>query len=417
MFQLALKHLLSRKRQSLMTLLGIMFGSMAFICISGIMLGFRFYLIEQLVSNDPHIKIKARESYINEAELTPSFFPKEVSKVFWAIPPSGRKDDDRIIDVQGWYRRIYNDSRVKAFSPVLNTQGLIRLASSKVATSILGVDAKRHTQISNIHKFMEAGNFADLSLGGNRIILGSGLIKRLGGRLGQTVLLSAGTAEPIPFKIIGIFKTGIMPIDEARSYASLSDVQRLNGTANVINEIGVNVKNLDFAAGIATQWQLLSNEKVQSWDQANESFFSVFRVQDAIRYLMIGVILIVAAFGIYNIMNMTVNQKKREIAILRSMGYESWDITYLFLIQGIVLGTLGGLIGLGVGFLISKYLETIPFGGGAMGGTGKLIISYDYTIYLGAFVLGLLSSAIASAIPARAAGQMQPIEIIRAGAE
>ncbi len=102
MFYLALRHLLSRRKQSFLTLLGILFGSMAFIAISGIMLGFRYYLIEKLVSSDAHIKITARETYLQERSLDSSFFPEGSQQhIFWTLPPSGRKDENRIIDVQG----------------------------------------------------------------------------------------------------------------------------------------------------------------------------------------------------------------------------------------------------------------------------------------------------------------------------
>lgn len=419
MFYLALRHLLSRRKQSFLTLMGILFGSMAFIAISGIMLGFRYYLIEKLVSSDAHIKITARETYLQERSLDKAFFlQSEKTHIFWAIPPSGRKDDNRIIDVQGWYRRVRNDPRVKAYSPILTSQALVQLASAQVSATLIGCDPEKQILTTNISNFVVQGSFQDLARGGNRIFLGSGLMRKLGARLGQTLNLSVGGVQSVPFKVIGVFRTGVMPVDDFRAYVELSDLQKLTDLRNVINEIGVTVHNIDVATSLATQWASLGQEKVQSWEQTNENLFSVFIIQDAIRYLMITVILIVASFGIYNILNMTVNQKKRDIAILRSMGYEAKDITFLFGVQGIILGIIGAFLGVIVGYLVSRYLETIPFSGGGMGeGDGHLMISYKGHIYISAFLLGAVSSVLASMIPARSAGRMEPIDIIRAGAE
>jgi lipoprotein-releasing system permease protein len=92
---------------------------------------------------------------------------------------------------------------------------------------------------------------------------------------------------------------------------------------------------------LATAWANFGPEKVESWDQINANVFDVFRIQDAIRFLSIGAIMVVAGFGIYNVLNMMVIQKRRDIAILRSMGYSTREIISLFFTQGFLLGITG----------------------------------------------------------------------------
>ena len=123
-------------------------------------------------------------------------------------------------------------------------------------------------------------------------------------------------------------------------------------------------------------------------------------------------ILIVAGFGIYNILSMAVNHKRREIAILRSMGYEARDITRLFLIQGVILGALGGIVGCILGYGLCEVLAHIPTADRGLGGNHMIIVFFP-GIYVRGFLLAFLSSAVASFLPARAAGKMSPIEIIR----
>jgi lipoprotein-releasing system permease protein len=115
---------------------------------------------------------------------------------------------------------------------------------------------------------------------------------------------------------------------------------------------------------------------------------------------------------------MTVMQKKKDIAILHSMGYQSRDIVALFFAQGLVVGVIGTICGLIVGYVVCSYLATLPFSGGTMGsGSGLMMVSFNAKIYWQAGVLGILSSTIASILPARAAGKFTPIEIIRSGVE
>jgi lipoprotein-releasing system permease protein len=122
----------------------------------------------------------------------------------------------------------------------------------------------------------------------------------------------------------------------------------------------------------------------------------------------------VAGFGIYNILSILVNQKRREIAILRSIGYDSTDIRSLFLSQGVMLGFVGGILGIGLGYVVCRYMATIPFSGGGMMKSGQtMMVSFDPRIYVQGFFMAFLSSSISSVLPARAAAHMTPIDIIR----
>lgn len=417
MFFLAIRHLLSRKRQTIFTLLGILFGSMSFVVISGFFTGFQTYLIDQLVNNDAHIHIRSKDVILGEHELDLSFYGKKYAHVFWISPPAGHKDSARILNPADWYKRLDADPRVEAYSPQLTTDVIMIQSKSPVNAVVIGCDPHKIVKVNTIADSIDKGDFLDLTRGGNRLIVGAGLLERLGARVSQTVRLSTGKGESTPFKIVGTFRTGITPIDEGRAYGRLSDIQKLRGTPNEINDIAVRLEDLQVAAQIADTWSGIAQERVQSWDQINANFLSVVNIQNITKNLMIAVILLIASFGIYNVLNMTVTQKRKEIAILRSMGYENLDIISLFFSQGLILGIIGGLLGLILGYWICLYLRTVPFGGGTLGGTGYLQVAIYPAIYYQAMALALVSSLVASVLPARAAGKLTPIEIIRAGTE
>jgi lipoprotein-releasing system permease protein len=410
--------MLARRRQTLLTLLGIFFGTAAFISLSGLMLGFREFLIDQLVNNSAHVHIQVREEFLTDHSLDQSFYGNQFKSVFWNVPPSGRKDYAIVENPQSWYKRLEADPRVEGFSPQLTASVIFSKGKATAPGTLIGSDPVQQVKITTIGNYVTEGKWNDLAAGGNRIILGDDLRRKLGVRLYQNILVSLANARPTPFKVVAFFKTGNKMAD-SQAYGGLADVQRVNRTPNQVNEISVRLRDFTQSAQMATAWSKISPEKVESWDQQNASFLSVFFFQDIIRYLSIGVILVVAGFGIYNILNMTVMHKKKDIAILRSMGYATGDIVLLFFSQGLILGLLGSLFGLVFGYFFSNYLSTIPFQGGPAGGnlSGTLMISRNPNIYIQAGILGVVSSCIAAILPARSAGRLAPIDIIRAGAE
>lgn len=411
MFFLALRHLSSRPRQTILIILGIVLGTTAYVVISGMMLGFQEFLREQLINNDAHIRIQSKKEIINPQNMEDAFFDSETA--LWLSPPSGRRDYSRILNPQGWFDRLESNPEITAFSPQLTAQVIFRRSNASIPGRLIGSDPAKQVHVTNIQEYMTQGEFASIGQSGNRIVVGEGLLKELGARVTETILISVGKEGVQPFKIVGSFRLGIQTIDDTTAFGSLRDVQRLQGFPNQISDIAIKVVQPDRARNLADQWASLSEERVTSWDQANQNILSVFKTQDIVRNSMTIAILVVAAFGIYNILSILVSQKKREIAILRSMGFESRDISGLFFMQGLMLGLVGGIGGLIIGYLACRYMATIQVGEGRLGRTGYMLMSYNFTIYLKAFALAMLSSSFASWLPARSAGKLTPINIIR----
>jgi lipoprotein-releasing system permease protein len=412
MLFLALRHLMSRKKQTSLTLLGIILGTAAYIAISGMMLGFQTFMIDQLVNNDSHIRIKAREDILTPNSLNSSFFSEDVF-VHWVKPPSGRKDNAYILAPQKWLDRINSDERVSGASPQLVVQGIASYGKLAVGVGIVGADPEKQKMVSNIEQSMVFGKFADIGSSGHRIAVGDEFLKKMGVSRGETIFLTVGKGLPQPFRIVSVFHLGIKSLDETRIFGSLSDIQQLNQTPSRISDIAVRLLDVNLAADVATTYNLMEQEKVQSWDQANEGIMSVFTTQDIVRNAMTVSILVVAGFGIYNILSLAVTHKRREIAILRSMGFEPRDITNLFLIQGIILGIVGGFVGLLLGVATCYIMSTIEISADRGLGGNHMMISFDFLIYVKAFLLALVSSSFASFFPARSAGSLEPIDIIR----
>lgn len=415
LYLLALRHLWSRPRQTVLIFLGVTFGSVAFVTISGFFDGFQGFLVDQLVNNDAHIKITAPEEVVTDQSLDSAFFGGKEVHAFWHTSPSGRRTYPQIRDFQNWVQILNGDPRVEAFSSHLTTQANILQKGQIVPVSIVGMLPYQIERVTTLKEYVTEGDLQSLATGGGKLLLGEGVMTRLGAKVGQSVLLEVSGHKAMPFKIAGRFSTGIQALDDGRVYGYLPEVQLASGRLGQVNEIAVRLFAYSDAHHIASSWASFSEDKVLSWDQISANFLSIFKLQDALRVLVIFAITIVAGFGVYNVLNMVVNQKKKEIAILRSMGYRSGHIVRLFLTQGLLVGFAGGLTGVILGFLACLYLETIPFSGGPMGNLGHLRISFAPGIYLSAMALSLCSATIAGLLPARAAGKLTPIEIIRSG--
>jgi lipoprotein-releasing system permease protein len=415
MMFLSLRHLLARKKQSILILLGITIGTAAYVAISGMMLGFQTYMLDQLVNNEAHIRISSREDILT-AEAMDAY--PQAKHVFWLIPPSGRKDSSKIEYPLGWFNKLDQDSDVAAYSPQVVAQVIFSQAKVTRAGRIIGSQFKRQVKVTNIQNYMKQGSFKDMGNSGNRLIIGSKLMEQLGTRLSETILVSTGSESPQPFKIVGTFETGIKSIDEGTAFISLVDAQKLRGTPTEITDIAVKLFDPDLAQTKSVDWKQTTQDKVLAWQESSASILSVFKTQDIVRNSMTIAIIIVAGFGIYNILSILVNQKKRDIAILRSMGFTPKDVVQLFFNQGLILGLIGGMIGLIFGVIICHLMAQIEVVPGRMSGPGnKMIISFSYIIYLKAFGIAMLSSVFSSIIPAREAGKLEPMEIIRSGGQ
>jgi lipoprotein-releasing system permease protein len=417
MLYLAFQHLIHRRKQTLFTFLGVFFAATAYVVIAGFFIGFQEYLVDQLVNNDAHIRISAREDIIQSNDYDKFFFPT-ADRVVWISSPGGKKTNSKINDPIGWMQRLSKDENIEAFSPQMTAQVLVSRAQTSVSGRLIGSDVYKQIRVTNIAQFMTQGKFLDIAGGGQKLIMGDEMLAKLGGKVSETILLSNGKAAPQPFKVVGSFHTGIRTLDEGVAFAALPDVQKINQTPSQVNEIAIRLRDVGKAKELSQTWSRLSEERIQSWDEINANVLNVFKIQTATRMLMTFVIVLVSGFGVYNILNMVVTQKRKDIAILRSMGFNQKEVLWLFLSQGLFLGLVGGLLGIGVGFLVCLYLQTIPFGGGPLGtGAGYLTISFQPTIYVYGLLVGLVSATFASYMPARQAGRLTPIEIFRAGTD
>ncbi len=409
--ELARGMLRRRRRQTLVSVSGVALGVAFFIAIAALMRGFQTYFVTQIIDVAPHITIK-------DETRRPPAQAAEMAQPDGAVVVHGVKPRDRIrgIRAAGDKLALLEAMPGVAAAPVLQGQALLRYGSRDVSASITGIDPQRHARISNIEKDMTAGSLDDLRSTANGIIIGEALAFKLGVQLGDTITAVSPAGVTLSMKVVGLFRTGIQNVDQASGFALLKVNQVLQNRPNVVNQILVRLADVTGAEPLARRIEAQFGDRSERGEEQNQNILTVFVIQNAIMYSVTGAILLVAAFGIYNIISTVVFEKTRDIAILKSLGFTEGDIQGLFLLQGMIAGLLGAIVGCVLGALMIEALAQIRFEVATPGGNDRFILARDWRVYAAASLFAVLAAGTAALIPARRASRLDPVQIVRGAA-
>ena len=304
---------------------------------------------------------------------------------------------------------------VKA-SPVLVGQGLINFAGKDVGVTLNGMIPEEMKDITTLDQYMVEGSVKNLFSYSEGIIIGAELKKNLSISYGDNLSVAATNGQVRTFKVVGIFRTGRANLDTIQTYLSFKKVQALLNRPNRANSILVKVRDPYNARIISQDIEKKVGYKSVSWQESSEDLMNTLTIRNRIMYTVVSAVLIVAAFGIYNVISTVVMEKYRDIAILKSMGFYSREIRFIFVTQGVILGVMGCVIGLPLGMIFMTLLGQIKFKPPGSSQFIQMPIDWGYQQFLiaGAFALG--SALFASYFPSRRAGKIQPVEILRGGA-
>lgn len=411
LLELARGMLRRRRRQTLVSVSGVALGVAFFIAIAALMRGFQTYFVNQIIDVAPHVTVK-------DDTRTPPAQPAELALAMGAVQVHGVKPRDRIrgIRAAGDKLAMLEAMEGVAAAPVLQGQALLRYGSRDVSAALTGIDPLRHARVSNIEKDMIAGRLEDLRSTANGIIIGDGLAWKLGAQLGDTITVVSPAGVTLSMKIVGLFRTGIQTVDQASGFTLLKVNQVLQNRPNVINQILLRLEDVRQAEPLARQIEARFGDRTESWEEQNRNILTVFVIQNAIMYSVVGAILLVAAFGIYNIISTVVFEKTRDIAILKSLGFTEGDIQRLFLVQGIIAGILGAIVGCLLGALMVEALAQVRFGTETPAGNDRFILARDWRVYVAASLFAVAAAGIAAVIPARRASRLDPVQVVRGAA-
>lgn len=405
---IALKHLMARKRQSIVSLLGIVLGVAFFLAISSLMQGSEKDFITRLVDSSPHITIvdEFRNPRLQPLMQLHQEGAIEVKRVKPVTETRGIRGYEQILA----YLHTLPGVRV---SPVLTGQALVSFAGKDVGITLNGMIPAEVTNVSTIEDYMQEGSVNELIANPDGIIIGQELARKLSLVMNDNITVAATTGQVRSFKILGIFRTGRVDYDESQAFVSIKRVQALLARANRANTILIKLPDPYRAHAVAAEIEQRIGYKSISWQESSENLLNTLTIRNIIMYTVVSAVLIVAAFGIYNVISTVVLEKQRDISILKSMGFLSRDIQHIFLIQGIMLGIAGCLAGLPLGCVFMASLMQIRFK--PPGGTEviQMPIDWGWPQFAIAACFALAAAIMAALLPARKAATVQPVDILR----
>jgi len=174
--------------------------------------------------------------------------------------------------------------------------------------------------------------------------------------------------------------------------------------------------DINESRAIAAKVESRFGYKSESWDEANEGVFGVFFIQNMIMYSVTSAILVVACFGIFNIISTVIFEKTRDIAIMKSMGFAEGDVRTIFLLEGLALGAIGAGIGCALGLALTSMLSVIRFKAVGLVEIQQFILKWSVWHYAIASGIAMVSAVAAAYIPSRRAAKVNPVEIVRGAA-
>ena len=400
-----------RRRQTLVSVLGVALGVAFFVAIASLMRGFQTYFVQQVIDVQPHIVIK-------DETRRPLPQAAEIALPDGAVAINGVKPRESVRGIRSAGDKLAMLEGIPgaAAAPILTGSALLRFGARDVTITVTGIDPERYRRVANLEKDMLQGRLDDLRAAANGLIIGDSLAQRLGVQMGDTVVAVSPRGVSLQMKVVGIFHTGLVTLDLSAGYTLLKVNQILQDRPNVVNQILLRLADVTQAERLAREIEARFGDRTESWEEQNQNVLTVFVIQNAIMYSVTGAILRVAAFGIYTLISTVVFEKTRDIAILKSLGFTEGDVQRLFLVQGLIAGLLGALLGCLLGQLMIEGLAQVRFGTETPAGTDRFLLARDWRIFAVASFFAVASAALAAVIPARRAARLDPVQIVRGAA-
>jgi lipoprotein-releasing system permease protein len=402
---IAWTHVRRRARQTLVAIAGVTTGVGFSIMMAAMMEGSQDDFIKTLVDALPHISVTDE---LREPTRQPANIIFRAAE-FHGLTPEVRRPGIKnpmatIASLQSWVPG--------ALTPSVQSKAVLRFAGRNLTISVIGIDPRTEGDVSNLATHMHQGTLASLYRASNAILLGDRLANKIGARVNSNITLASAEGATMNATVVGTFHSGFRATDETTGYVLLKTAQILERQTGVVNEIRIRTRDPMEARLISERIGEQTGYKSISWQEAQEDLLAAITLRNVLMYTIVGAILLVASFGTYNIISTITHEKTRDIAILKSLGFKTATIRSVFIIEAMLVGLVGAMLGWIFGYLLTRGLASLEFKT-PFSDYNHLPVLYSAKHYLLATGVALVSSLIAGYFPARAAAQLHPVDIIR----
>jgi len=322
-------------------MLGMALGVLALIVVLSVMNGFQKEIRARMLGASPHLEVVT--------------------------------DGGRLNDWESTLNKVSGHPQVAAAALYISGQGMLSNGQNVQGVMVRGISPARETAITDLSNKIKSGELDELRSGEFGIVLGSDLARALGVRLNDKILLITPQGLITPagmmprlkqFRVVGIFEIGMAPYDNNLALINLSDAQKLYQFGTAVTGISAKLRDIDLAPQVAKelQSQLPDDQYANDWTHQNSNYFRAVQMEKKMMFIILSLIVAVAAFNIVSTLVMAVTDKQADIAILRTLGASPRSIMKIFIVQGVVIGVVGTLLGAVGGIVLALNLDVVvPF--------------------------------------------------------
>ncbi len=400
---IASTYLFSNKKLTMVAVMGVLLGMSIYIFMNSLLVGFDRTSNVSIFKSTPHIRI------YKDDEISKPLLENKASKSI-IINPKVVPSSNTIINYKDVMSLARKHEEVTLVTPQVTATVFFNTGKIQIPGMIVGVVPDEADIMFNISSTIIEGSFKDLKKDINSIAIGSGVAEKLSLYIGDNISVSSAKGVIRNLKVVAIFKTNNSAVDKSKTYIHLSTAQQLQKENNVyVTDLNVAVKKPEKADEYTADLSQFTGYKAEGWKQANEALMAAFRMRKIVITFVSYTILIVAGFGIYNILNMTVSQKINDIAILKAMGFKGKDVIRIFLTQAMSIGVMGVVGGMLAAATLITILRKVYIGGDI----GYFPIDYELSKFIQGVVVGLVITFFAGYLPAKKAAGVDPVSIFR----
>jgi len=404
--------LTARWKQTLVAAIGVTFSITMFVSLLSFMAGLNELLDGLMMNRTAHIRLY---NEIQASKLQPiddALQFQDHHNFIRSIKPKNERLD--IYNNGAIMQSLKKDPRVLGVAPTIVAQVFYNVGVVNLTGIINGIDVEAESKLFLFSDYVIEGNYSSLKNIPNSIILGKGAATTMLAEIGDIIQVTSPKGLRVQLKVVGFFQSGIRELDKVQSYASIATTQKILGESNnYITDLQVKLKNIALAPAMAKEYARLYGTEALDIKTANAQFETGSNVRSIISYAVGVTLLIVAGFGIYNILNMMIYEKMDSIAILKATGFSGNDVNAIFIGIALSIGVFGGGLGLLLGFVATTGIHQIPFTTTSLPTIKTYPVSYNPFFYLIGGVFSLITTYLAGYFPSRKASRVDPVAIIR----
>jgi lipoprotein-releasing system permease protein len=408
--RIAFRFLTAKKRAMLMSLSCTVLGVGLFIVTQATTSGFEDFFIKTILGTDGALRIQ------DQIQDTLRSMSAGGGSDFLVSHREGVKYIEGVEEPKAVISALKEFSNVSGTSAVLRGNVLVRSSFKNESAQVFGINLDEHLKVSDLSHQIVQGDLATFREAPTGALVGKVLADRLQLDVGNSFILDV-QGQLRRYRVSAIYETGIADVDKARVYVHMNEARSLLKKPIGATFIQVNLFDKDRAPQNAIQMQEVLRHSAAPWQEREKVWLSAFRALSVSSAITVSVFTLIAGLAMFNTLAMIVLEKTRDIAILRSMGYERKDITRIFLWQAAIVLAIGALVGALVGAVGTFAVSQIPLPINGIFKTETFQVSWSIWHYIEAVFTAAIMVMAASIIPARRAARLEPGDIVRGTAQ